>query len=346
MVRWGILSTGPIAHDFCANLFHNSKTIHSVCSRTQNSAQAFAKQFNISHAFDSVEDFLNEDVDIIYVAHPHPYHFEFAKMAIERGKNLLIEKPMTCSLPQTEKLIELSQKHQTFLAEGFWTFCFPAYGKIRELIDSGTIGDIVNIASDFWFLADRTPGHRYWTTNGGGALLDVGVYPLAAALFLEGSQAMPEVVSKLHIDPDYNVDVRGSCVLQYPNMMASLHWGFDCDSKEETIIMGSKGNITINSPAHCPTSFTLSLRGEERGTFTHETFTYDLPKFTSHTLNFPNSEGFGHEINAVEEALKSGLKECPQIPLHLSLRNAHLVDQIFLQNRRTALHGPLHVTQY
>lgn len=339
-MKWGIVSTGNVAHDFCAGLCFHKKRIVSVVSRKLDNAQDFATRFGIENATDSIDDFLNSDIDVIYVASPHPYHFEFAKKAIIGGKNLLIEKPMTCSFERTQELIDLAEEHNTFLAEGYWTFCFPAFQKAKDLVDSGVIGDVINYSCDFWFKADRDdPNHRNWTQLGGGSILDIGVYPIAAVLRLEGSEQMPEVMSTMYIDSQYQVDTRGSCLLKFPESTASLSWGFDADSKEMTTIMGTLGNITIENPSHCPTSVTLSLR-QERGKFSHETFNFELPQFTDHVLNYPNSEGFAYEAFAVENALGQGLKECPEMPLHVTSRVAQIVDTVFEQNNHTSLNGP------
>src|ERR1700753_636073 len=181
-VRWGLLATGGIAHDFATNLAYlPGAEIVAVGSRTQPSADAFGDEFNIPHRHGSYQALVNDpDVDAVYVSTPHPGHHDAALLAINAGKAVLVEKPFAMDAAQAREMIDAARDQGTFLMEAMWTRFLPHIARVREILAAGTLGDVVYLTAEHgqWFAPD--PQFRLFAPElGGGALLDLGIYPVS-----------------------------------------------------------------------------------------------------------------------------------------------------------------------
>ena len=217
-VRWGILGTGKIARAFAIALVDvPGAVLAAVASRSLDKAQAFAgecSEFGEMASFGSYQELANaEGIDLVYVATPHPQHADNALMVLGAGKGVLVEKPFTMNLREAEQVVTLARARRLFLMEAMWTRFLPAYAEVRRIIDSGEIGEVSQVVADFGFTASFGPEHRVFNPElGGGALLDLGIYPLSIAAALLGPVAA--VKAQAQMGPT-GVDVQTGFTLKH-----------------------------------------------------------------------------------------------------------------------------------
>ena len=264
-VRWGILSTGNIAHSFATGLAGaDGAEIVAVGSRSQESADAFGDEFDIPNRHGSYEALANDpDVDVIYIGTPHPYHKDNSLLCIDAGKAVLCEKPFTINAKEAEVVINRAREKGIFLMEAMWTRFSPVMTRIRELIAEGTIGEVNMLHADFGFRMAFDAEHRLFNPNlGGGALLDVGIYPISLAYMVFGN-APDEVVSHAHLG-ESGVDEQSTMLFKYnTGQSAVLSCAIRTQTQWEAIISGTKGIIKVPNPWWQPQRFTLQLEGED-----------------------------------------------------------------------------------
>ena len=177
-LRWGILGTGWIAHQFVATvLARTGQRVVAVGSRSAERSREFAGEFGIEQAFGSYEELVGAEVDVIYVATGHLDHLAHATLALEAGKPVLVEKPMTPRVADTEALVALARARGLFCMEAVWTLALPRYDVVRQILESGMLGDIQSVAAD---MGEYLVDHRRAMdpAQGGGAMNDLGTYPL------------------------------------------------------------------------------------------------------------------------------------------------------------------------
>lgn len=313
VIRWGILGTGGIASAFARDLAYceNVERI-AVGSRTKESAERFAEEHDVARAYGSYEELVKDtDVDAIYVATPHPFHKENVFACLRAGKAVLCEKPFTINSEELEEIIQFARDKKLFLMEAMWTKFLPAIIKVREWIDSGKIGKVLLVKADFGFRAAWNPeGRLFNPALGGGALLDVGIYPVTFATMILGTN--PEKIqSTAHIGKT-GVDEQFSIMLSYPSgKTATLNGAFRVNLTNEAYIHGTDGFIRIPS-FHSAKSAILYKDGEEAETFTDDR----------------KSAGYSFEIEEVGRCLNQGLLESPVVSLDESLRIMNLMDEI------------------
>lgn len=216
-VRWGVLGTGHIAAAFVADLrLTDSSEVVAVGSRTEASAAQFAEQFHISHPYGSYEALAADpDVDVVYVATPHPMHHPNALLALSAGKAVLVEKPFTMNGAEARDLVAVARSSRLFLMEAMWTRFLPHMAELRRVLAGGSVGEIVTVSADHgqWF--PRDPAFRLFAPElGGGALLDLGVYPVSFASMILGP---PQRVVVLIETPFTGVDGQTSMFFGYAN---------------------------------------------------------------------------------------------------------------------------------
>lgn len=267
-IKWGVIGTGWIADKFAnAITCIDNTSIAAVGSRTKERAEGFAKSFNIPKAYGSYEEVVNDpDVDMVYIATTHPAHKEDAIMALNAGKHVLCEKPFTVNSRETEEVIKLSREKKLFLMEAMWTRFLPAIVKVREWIKSGAIGEILMFKGDFGFRKMYEPEGRFLNANlAGGALLDVGIYPVSFSSMLYGAQPS-EIQSMAHIGAT-NVDEQFAALLGYGSgSMAVITAAVRAEIGNDAQIIGTEGKIII---PHCwwADSATLIVGEKEVETF-------------------------------------------------------------------------------
>lgn len=265
-LRWGILGTGGIAHTFARDLaFTDEGVVAAVGSRSRSTADAFGAEFGVTRCFDSYEALVNcEEVDVIYVATPHPMHFANAMLALDHRKPVLVEKAFTMTALEARELVAAARAKHLFLMEAMWTRFLPHIIALRSLINDGVLGEIVTVEADHgqWFVPDAT-SRLFAPELGGGALLDLGVYPVSFASMILG---VPEQVIAL-VSPALNgVDGQTSMLFGYAN---GAHAVLTCTSSARTstraCVSGTAARVEIDGDFYAPSSFTLITRdGDER----------------------------------------------------------------------------------
>lgn len=315
-IRWGILGTGAIAHKFAFGLkFTPRAELAAVGSRTLEAAHAFADRFNVRRRHNSYEALAHDpEVDIIYVSTPHSLHKENSLLCLNAGKAVLCEKPFTINAVEAEEVINLARQKRLFLMEAMWTRFLPAVVKARQMIAAGTLGDIRMLAADLGFRADFDPQHRLFDPAlGGGALLDVGVYPISLASMLFGPPA--HVTGLAHLG-ETGVDEQSACLLGYEQgRLAVLYCAVSTDTPSEALVIGTEGRVKLHAPLYCPAKLTLSRPGREDEVV-------DVPY---------EATGYQYEAIEVVKCLQAGKLESDVMPLDETLAIMRTMGQIRAQ---------------
>lgn len=247
-VKWGIIGLGNIATQFAADLLLlEDAELTAVASRNKDKADEFARKYNCIKSYDSYELlFADKELDIVYIATPHNSHAELAIKALESGKHVLCEKPMALSYQDAVRMTESSKKYNRFFMEAFWTRFIPSVQEVLEKVNQGIIGDLKSIQADFAFYADEAEGGRLFDKNlGGGALFDIGVYPLFLSYVLLGLPKEITAKSLLHKD---GIDLQTTMLLQYENAQSVLQASLLYDGDIKATINGNQGRIELNAP--------------------------------------------------------------------------------------------------
>jgi predicted dehydrogenase len=254
-LRWGILATGWIAELFVTDLQASGLTVSAVGSRSNEKAAAFAKRFQIPNAHGSYEDLAADpDVDIIYVATPHPQHVDTALLALEAGKHVLVEKPFTLNAREARQLVEKARAKNLVVLEAMWTRFLPHMKRIHEIIHAGTIGELRSVSAEHLQFLPTDPKHRLNALElGGGALLDLGIYPISFVIDILGE---PTSVSATARFKDTGVDAQVATVMQHKGgTISTTVSALDLAGENIAYVYGSKGRIEIASTWYIPTSF-------------------------------------------------------------------------------------------
>jgi predicted dehydrogenase len=263
-LRWGILGTGAIAHLQTSDLVGNGFTVAAVGSRRQVAADAFAAEFGIGTAHGSYEALVSDPgVDAIYVATPHPFHAANAMLALNAGKHVLVEKPFALNAAQAREVVELATRKHLVVLEAMWTRFLPHMLRIREIIAAGTLGEVRTLIADHNQLLSSDPTSRLNAPElGGGALLDLGIYPVSFAVDLFGP---PSSVHAIAAKTATGVDRQTAMLFGYPDgRQAVLHTALDTLGPNTAAIIGTAGRIEVDSVWYTATGFTVyDGRGHE-----------------------------------------------------------------------------------
>ncbi|TFD79844.1 Gfo/Idh/MocA family oxidoreductase [Cryobacterium sp. Sr8] len=260
-LRWGILATGGIAHMFTADLVLHGFQVQAVGSRTQQSADTFAARFGIPTAHGSYEALVADpDVDIIYVSTPHPFHAENAALALKAGKHVLIEKPIAMNGREAREIVDLAASLGLLVMEAMWTRFLPHMVRVREIIAAGTLGDVHTLIADHTQDLPDDPKHRLNDLAlGGGALLDLAIYPLSFASDLFGR---PETILASASFKETGADAQVATIFRYPGgQIATTLSASDTQGPNTATILGTQGRIDIDQVWYSPT--TIHVRGSD-----------------------------------------------------------------------------------
>ena len=261
-LRWGILATGSIAGQMTADLRVAGFPVVAVGSRRLDSAQAFAGAHGIPRAHGSYEELVADpDVDAVYIATPHPMHAENALLALDAGKHVLVEKPFALNAAEARWIADRAAERGLVALEAMWTRWLPHMVRVRELVRSGALGELRSLQADHGQRLSADPEGRLLNPAlGGGALLDLGIYPLSFAWDVLGE---PDRVLALATPAVTGVDATTSILLGYPGgQQAVLQCGLDAASPITASIVGTKARIEIDAWWFSPTTFRL-MEGED-----------------------------------------------------------------------------------
>ena len=252
-IKWGILSTGWIAHKFATALqVAANSELYAVGSRSLGTARKFADEFHIPHAYGSYEELVNDPaVDVVYIATPHNLHLENTLLALEHHKHVLCEKPLGVNRKEEEKMIEKAREKNLFLMEALWTRFLPNIIKTKELIDSGEIGDVKLLTASFSIKSDNGPEHRHYNIElCGGTILDTGIYNIFLSLLLLGN---PKSISAMAGLSEQGGDNSCSYTFKYEkDTLAVMYSSFLADPPVVAEIHGTRGKIVLDHLWFCP----------------------------------------------------------------------------------------------
>ncbi|MGY0062343.1 Gfo/Idh/MocA family protein [Streptomyces sp. LZ34] len=315
-VRWGILATGGIAASFTADLLEMADAqVVAVGSRSTESAKRFAERFGIPRAHGSwAELAADEDVDVVYVATPHSAHRVSAGLCLEAGRAVLCEKAFTLNVREAAELIGLARARGSFLMEAMWTYCNPVVRRMAELVRDGAIGEVRTVQADFGLAGPFDAGHRLRDpAQGGGALLDLGVYPVSFAQLLLGEP--DDVQARARLTPE-GVDENTGILLGWDSgAVALLSCSLNADTPQTASVTGSAGRIEFPRGFFHPERFVLHRPGRDPEVFTAEGAEAGL-------------RGLQHEAAEVMRCLRAGEMESPLVPLDGTLAVMRTLDAV------------------
>jgi predicted dehydrogenase len=295
-VKWGICSTGWIAHEFARALTRvPSARLVAIGSRSRDRADAFAAEHGVARAHASLEALLaDDDVDVVYVASPQSEHRRDAVLAAEAGKHVLVEKPFALSAAEAQEVFDAAAANGVFAMEAMWSRFVPAHVRLRELVAAGVIGDVLSIDASFGFPLQHDPDHRLHRLElGGGALLDLGVYPVNTALQLLGPPV--DVVATAAFGPT-GVDVHTAVAMRFDaGAIATARCSLSASDLCTARVIGSKGLIEIPhmhfAPEYLDVRRFFSGLGDER-------------------IHLPiGDDGLRYQVHEVHACLEQGLQQ-------------------------------------
>lgn len=282
-INWGIIGAGKIAAKFATDLntIPNSK-LYAIASRDLEKAKVFAQKFNADKAYGNYKELaLDPNIDAIYIATPHSFHNEHTLLCLNHHKPVLCEKPFAMNLQDVEDMIHLSKQNNTLLMEAMWTIFLPHYQYVLELIKDKHYGEVLKLEADFGFYPKYDETSRVFDKSvGGGSLLDIGIYPVFAALSTLGKPNTIE--AKAEFFPS-GADSECNIIFQYDSAKAILKSSLLEETKTEAIFKCETGTIRINSRFHEPSTVTLidKFGNSERITFDYKTigYSYEIEHF-------------------------------------------------------------------
>jgi len=256
-IGWGILATSGIAGAFTKDLAVAGLRAAAVGSRSQESADEFGERYGIPNRHGSYEALVADpDVDIVYISPPHSAHADAALLALEAGKHVLVEKPFTLNADEARRVTALGAERGLLVLEAMWTRFLPHMLRLHEILDAGTLGDVRTVIADHNQDTPKDPQHRMNNPElGGGALLDLGVYPVSFAVDILGG---PTSVSALAAFTDTGVDRQTAILLEHADGRQSvLHAALDTRGPNRAAVIGTLGRVEIDAVWYAPTSFTV-----------------------------------------------------------------------------------------
>jgi predicted dehydrogenase len=312
-LRWGVIGTGGIAAAFTRDVRTlPDADVVAVGSRSQASADRFGDEHGVPRRHPSYEALAADpEVDAVYVATPHPLHAQNALAAIAAGKHVLVEKPFTMTGDEAAEVAGAARAAGVFCMEAMWTRFLPHTVRIRELLAEGAIGEVRAVSADFGMAFAPDPSHRLFAPElGGGALLDLGIYPVSWVVMVLGVPSSVTAVA----DPAFTgVDGQTTAVLQYPG---GAHGIATCtlwaDTARRAWIAGTAGRIDVDPGFFTPTSFTLHRDGSEPERF-------ESPV---------DDGGLRFEAAEVARCVREGLTESPAMPLDETVAIMRTLDEI------------------
>lgn len=311
-MKIGILGPGNIAEKMAYTINHmKDAQCYAVASRDLERAKAFAEKFDIPKAYGSYEELAKDpDVELIYIAVPHSHHYMYMKMCLEHGKPVLCEKAFTANAAQAKEILELSKEKGVFVGEAIWTRYMPSRKIIDDAIAAGKIGEVNFVTANLGYNIQHV---RRLTDPelAGGALLDVGIYPLSFIAMILGDEVAS--ITSSCVKTETGVDAQNAIVLTYKNgKMAIAHSGMLGPTEQFGIVYGSKGYLVAEN-----------INNVDR------VWIYDNERKLVEAIDMPEQiTGFEDEVRASMAAIREGKIECEQMPHSEILRMMEQMDSL------------------
>ncbi|MGJ8680876.1 Gfo/Idh/MocA family protein [Paraglaciecola sp.] len=314
-LNWGVIGPGNIAGNFAkAMAVCENGNIAAVASRSEERAKNFAEQYAIPRVYTDYAELVNDpSIDIIYVATPHSFHYEQAKLCINAGKHVLLEKPSTINTGQIKRLIELASEKGVLLQEALWTRFLPCMTQLKEKLDAEIIGDIQYINSDIGFAFPMNPQGRMFNAKlAGGALLDLGIYSIAVSQYLLSDY--PEKIQATGHIHELGVDVNTMVNLSYSaGRFSQFTTSCVAKSRNEMSIVGTKGRVVI------PACFWDTTQAD----------IFDLEDELIESINIPHLvNGFEYQIQQTMQSVLAGKSYSDEMPHQASVELMQIMDEI------------------
>ena len=311
MVLFGYIGPGNIACKFSEALRGMNGYLRAIASRKIEKARKFQSEYGYEHAYEGYEKLFNDDgVDCVYIATPHAFHYEQMLEAIAHGKHVLCEKSFTLNEAQARHVFTEAKKQGVFVMEAMWTRFLPVLSEVLEVVEKGGIGSLTRIEANFTFDVPINEENRLFNKRlGGGALLDIGIYPITLVNMLLGEPISFETTAEKH---DTGVDIEHSITYYYDGVTAYMHASFKDDSTPKAIIEGTNGTIEMDYFWEAEKAHIYNLEGALVRTIHHP-----------HPIN-----GFEYEISEVIHCIESGKKESRIVPHETTLSILRQMDTI------------------
>ncbi len=311
-MKIGILGAGSIAHSMAKTVSRMEGTeLYAVASRSIGKAEDFARQYQIPKAYGSYQEMAEDPaVDLVYVATPHSHHYAHVKLCLEHGRNVLCEKAFMVNSSQAREVVRLAREKRLLLAEAIWTRYMPSRALIREAVDSGIIGEVTSLTANLGYVVKHKE-RLIRSDLGGGALLDLGVYPVNFALMVFGDDY--EEVSADAVLSGEGVDLQNSITLKWKDgKFAVLHSNMQALTDRRGVIYGDKGYIVVENINNC-----------------ESVCAYDLERKLIRKYEIPEQiTGYEYEVEACRRAIKAGEVECKEMPHADSVAVMALLDKV------------------
>ncbi len=321
--RWGILATGKIAHTFADDLaLTPDAELVAVGSRRLESAQAFAGRYG-GTPYGSYEELVADPaVDVVYVATPHAFHLDNARLCFEAGKHVLCEKPVTLDTADAEEMVRLATEHDRFLMEAMWTACHPGIRALQERLASGELGTPRHLHAELGFRVEAPPEDRMLNPAlGASALLDMGIYPLTFAHLMLGEATEIRGAADLS---EGGIDLDVAMVGRYPGgALATMTASMTSWSSRRAAIATDRGRIDLDD-FHHPSSITYTPYVQAEGNWVFEPGTPVAIDPIAPVIG----QGYGNEIAEVGRCLAAGLRESPLVPHAQTLAILRQMDDV------------------
>lgn len=313
-IKWGIIGTGRIAATFAAALNSMEDTqLTAVASRNPDRAKNFADRFHIRKSYASYEELaMDPEIDVIYIGTPNTEHRKNAALCITHGKAVLCEKPFTVNQKETQELIELAKQHGVFLMEAMWTKFLPSAKTVKQWLQDKRIGEVKYFRASFGFYSPFDCNHRlYNPDHAGGALLDVGIYPITYVIHLM-DRLPDQVISNAYLGKS-NVDEMNIITFLYKEgVMADLSSAITAETDHDAVIVGDKGKIIVPDFWCAQKAELYDAEGNLEDTF---------------SMKF-KANGYEYEAEEVNRCLREGKTQSDMLPLQDTLDIIKLMDGI------------------
>ena len=310
-IRWGIIGLGKIANKFATDLASiETAELVAVASRNIQNANNFAEKHNAKKAYSSYEELAKDtNVDAVYIATPHSFHKEHAILCLQNKKAVLCEKPFAMNLSEVTEMIQVAKENNVLLMEALWSFFLPHFTYVLDIVKSEKFGKLKSLEADFGFHTPYNTDSRLFKKDlGGGSLLDIGIYPIFAALATLGE---PDAIHAKATFFENGADASCDMVFQYKNAKATLKSTLLEETPSIAILKFDKATVKLNRQFHQSSSITVIQNNKE-----------EIINFDFKTI------GYNFETEHFNNLIRAGEKESNIMTFEFSKNLINTLDKV------------------